>query len=68
MSQTGQMLAIKQERKELKERVKNSTKFFKWLPTYMGEEHNQATCRVFQKSDKQMTEYSTSLVIKHIKF
>lgn len=29
MSQTGQMLAIKQERKELKERVKNSTKFFK---------------------------------------
>ena len=26
----------------------------------MGKEHDQATCRILQKSDKQMTEYSTS--------
>lgn len=64
MSQTGQMLAIKQERKELR----TLQNFLNGLPTYIGKEHNQATCRIFQKSDKQMTEYSTSLVIKHIKF
>ena len=34
----------------------------------MGKEHDQATCRILQKSDKQMTKYSTSLVVKHIKF
>ena len=34
----------------------------------MGKERDQEKCRILQISDKQMTEYLTSLVVKHIKF